>query len=572
MDLPRPPLSRPRSAARLPAVAAAMIAMLGAGGEAAAPIVDRPMGQALGLGMPPSTPHAVTCPAGETVFGIDVSKWQGEIDWAAVADSGVRYAFIRASHGTGIIDEWFDVNWQQARAHGVLRGVYQYFEPAQDPIAQADLMLDMMGELQPGDLPPVIDVESNTDSTPPQTAAAVQAWVDHVEAATGVQPIIYTGRYFWQDHVASDAFVDYPLWIAHYTDGCPNIPDPWTTWAFHQYSSTGSVPGIAGNVDTNDFNGSYEDLLAMTVPHSEPAAAVDLVSCDRVTGWALDPGAPEAALAVLVSYAGPSIEVAADRPHATACDDAGGCDHGFAAPVPFSRHDGRDHAVAIEVVDRETTVAGAPATLHCALPDLAAVRVRPLDDAAAIAWGVDPSWHVLDLDALGEPGPDREDVAFPDQPLLVQAEGDDAVWLVDRGVRRAMDATVAAAWGLSLGEAMSWPPASVAEIPVGTPLPASLQVIASGGRRFVLDTADDVAGDDDGPGDDGPDDGPGDDGADDHGGADDGGGADAPAPGFDRGEDGTGCRVAAPDGRAWAWLLLLGLRRLRRRSAARPRA
>ncbi|MBX7083843.1 MAG: hypothetical protein K1X88_31830, partial [Nannocystaceae bacterium] len=215
---------------------------------------------------------ATTCADGETLPGIDVSKWQAAIDWGAVAGDGIVYAIIRATHGTGIIDEYFDANWAQARDNGIYAGVYQYFEPDQDPVAQAQLMLDMMGPLGPTDLPPVIDVESDAGLPPAEIASAVGQWIDTVEAQTGIKPIIYTGRYFWQDYVQSPAFADYPLWIAHYTDGCPNIPDQWSDWYFHQYTSSGAVAGIGGDVDRNDFNG---DLAALSALFAAPAECGD---------------------------------------------------------------------------------------------------------------------------------------------------------------------------------------------------------------------------------------------------------------------------------------------------------
>jgi MYXO-CTERM domain-containing protein len=218
--------------------------------------------------------HAETCPAGATLPGIDVSKWQGDIDWHAVKADGIVYGIMRASHGINTIDEWFDSNWAESHEAGVYAGVYQYFEPGQDPIVQADILLEMMGPLGPEDLPPVIDVESHGDLPPAEVAAAVGEWIAHVEAATGTKPIIYTGRYFWQDYVQSPAFADYPLWIAHYTDGCPNIPSPWTDWAFHQYTDSGSVAGVDGGVDRNDFNG---DLAQLSTFFAAPAECGDAV-------------------------------------------------------------------------------------------------------------------------------------------------------------------------------------------------------------------------------------------------------------------------------------------------------
>jgi len=213
----------------------------------------------------PLDPSAATCADGTTTFGIDVSKWQADIDWADVKADGVKYAFIRVSHGVNTIDAFFDDNWEGAGAQGILRGAYQFFEPGQNAMTQADILLDRMGPLQPGDLPPVIDVESHGNLPAAEVAAAVKTWVDHVEAELGVKPIVYTGRYFWQDYVKSPAFADYPLWIAHYTSGCPNLPLQWADWTFHQYSDKGSVDGVDGPCDVNKFNGDVNALLDFAV-------------------------------------------------------------------------------------------------------------------------------------------------------------------------------------------------------------------------------------------------------------------------------------------------------------------
>ena len=209
--------------------------------------------------------ETVVCGDGPTVKGIDVSYYQGTIDWTRVAADGVKYAFIRASDGLNTPDSKFDTNWSQAKARGVLRGAYQFFRPAQDPIAQADLMLSRIGTLAPDDLPPVIDVEADGGLAPAVVAERVKQWIDRVEAATGRKPIIYTGYYFWRDEVGSPAFAaGYPLWHAQYTSAaCPNIPEPWTDWAFWQFTAMGSVDGITGDVDVNRFNGTEAQLLEL---------------------------------------------------------------------------------------------------------------------------------------------------------------------------------------------------------------------------------------------------------------------------------------------------------------------
>jgi GH25 family lysozyme M1 (1,4-beta-N-acetylmuramidase) len=207
------------------------------------------------------SPRAVVCPDGDTLPGIDISKWQADVDWNAVANDGIVFAFVRVSDGLNTPDNYFDQNWAEARAAGIYTGVYQFFRPAQDPIAQADLLLDRMGPLGPDDLPPVIDVEDTGGLSGAQITDAIHTWVDRVEGQLGVQPIIYTGRYFWEDNVGSSDFSGYPLWIAHYTQGCPNIPAQWSDWVFHQYTDSGSVAGVSGNCDRNTFNGDLATLL-----------------------------------------------------------------------------------------------------------------------------------------------------------------------------------------------------------------------------------------------------------------------------------------------------------------------
>lgn len=203
----------------------------------------------------------VVCADDQTVDGIDVSYYQGNIDWNQVKNSGVEFAFIRVSDGLSFVDPKFEQNWIGAKEAGVIRGVYQFFRPARDPIAQAELLLEKMGELEDGDLPPVIDVEAVDGQTPTQIATGVRLWIETIEAATGRKPIIYSGKYFWNDHVKTTEFSDYPFWIAQYGPTCPDLPVAWNEWLFFQTSSSGIIPGIVGDVDTNLFNGSLEELL-----------------------------------------------------------------------------------------------------------------------------------------------------------------------------------------------------------------------------------------------------------------------------------------------------------------------
>ncbi|MCA9692061.1 MAG: hypothetical protein KC636_20835, partial [Myxococcales bacterium] len=257
-------------------IAAASVAALTSGVARAdlLSLQDRPHGNVMGDGLRLTDgldgPVAVeSCADGEVLLGIDVSYYQGSIDWNAVAADGVKFAWVRVSHSTAFFDPQFDANLAGARAAGIHTGVYQYFEPTEDPIAQADLLLEHMGPLVPGDLPPMIDVESVDKVPPGPYADAIRAWLDHVEAATGVKGFIYTGYYYWNDNVGTDEFVDHPLWIANYNPGCPLIPDYWGKWTIHQYCACESIAGIAGDVDGDHFNGDLAALEQFTVDGGE---------------------------------------------------------------------------------------------------------------------------------------------------------------------------------------------------------------------------------------------------------------------------------------------------------------
>ena len=221
--------------------------------------------------------HADTvCGTGPTVTGIDVSYYQGDIDWSAVAGDGVEFAFVRVSDGTTFPDPNFAGYWSGSRAAGIVHGAYQFFRPAEDPIAQADLLLSTMGAMQPDDLPPVIDVEVNGGLSSDDVAAAVRQWVDHVQAAIGRAPIVYTGKYFWDDSVDATDLGTLPLWHAQYTDAsCPDISSTWSNWAFWQYTSTGTIDGISGDgtVDVDVWNGDRAALDAFLGGSNAPACA-----------------------------------------------------------------------------------------------------------------------------------------------------------------------------------------------------------------------------------------------------------------------------------------------------------
>jgi len=188
--------------------------------------------------------------------GIDVSHHQGRIDWAAVGQSGVSFAFIKATEGLTFTDPMFATNWHAAKQAGITRGAYHFFRPQFDPTQQAQHLLSVLGR-DPGELPPVLDVEVLDHTTPQELISQSQLCMQALTSELNGLPILYTGTSFWRDTLKdSPAFSAHPLWIAHYTSALsPMVPTAWSTWTFWQHSQAGQVPGIRGQVDLNRCNG-----------------------------------------------------------------------------------------------------------------------------------------------------------------------------------------------------------------------------------------------------------------------------------------------------------------------------
>lgn len=202
--------------------------------------------------------------------GIDVSEWRGNVDWQTVQQAGIAFAFARATYGATLVDPQFNANWQGIRAAGLVRGTYHFFVTADDPTKQATLFLKTVGSLDDTDLPPVLDVELES-GTGSNLISGVQTWLGLVEQGFGRQPMIYTGPSFWNEYMTG-GFGSYPLWISEYEVSAPTQVNGWDNWTFWQYSSTGTVAGISGNIDLDYFNGSSDDLKSfITSPASAKA-------------------------------------------------------------------------------------------------------------------------------------------------------------------------------------------------------------------------------------------------------------------------------------------------------------
>ncbi|CAD5917834.1 hypothetical protein PCC9214_00460 [Planktothrix tepida] len=187
-----------------------------------------------------------------SIRGIDVSDYQPNVDWQAVARSGIAFAIIKSTEGETFVCDVFKRYWEQSKANGLIRGAYHFFKPDIDPIKQAYHFLKIV-KLQDGDLPPVLDIETMGGLEAKALCDRLAQWIDVMEKETGFRPIIYTYPGFWQK-LNTTRFSDYPLWIAHYTTAeQPMIPGGWKSWVFWQFTDQGQIEGISGGVDVNLF-------------------------------------------------------------------------------------------------------------------------------------------------------------------------------------------------------------------------------------------------------------------------------------------------------------------------------
>ena len=249
---------------------------------------------------------AHTAQAQTELPGIDVSNWQHQIDWFAVAGTGNAFVFAKATEGTGFTDVTFPLNRTGATGVGMRFGAYHLARPAgssdsaavANAIAQADYFLSVAEPL-PHELLPVLDLENTGGLKVVRLSLWMQTWLDYVFARTGVKPMVYVSPNFWKTNVGDSpvaAVSGYRLWIAHWTKAAlPILPGAsWggLGWSFWQWSNCQKVAGITGCVDGDRFNES--SFTSVTVP-TYPAGAPTRIDAPSIVGGP-QAGKPLAAL------------------------------------------------------------------------------------------------------------------------------------------------------------------------------------------------------------------------------------------------------------------------------------
>lgn len=212
-------------------------------------------------------------------LGPDVASHQGAVDWGAVRGAGCLYGFTKLTGGAWYVNSTGPANWSGMQAAQMLRGGYHFcFEtsgqplPGPGPEAEAQWFLDHLLPLGSarGDMV-VCDIEQGAGPL----GHWLLRWLQHVEAAVGYPPLVYTGAWFADPHGFADVpeLARYPLWLADYSAATMPPPcAPWDRVSFWQYTDRASVPGIVGPVDGNRFNGSADQLWAYGKPGLLPPA------------------------------------------------------------------------------------------------------------------------------------------------------------------------------------------------------------------------------------------------------------------------------------------------------------
>lgn len=207
------------------------------------------------------------------VHGVDVSHYQGTIDWETLSRQNLDFAVIKATEGSTHIDDRFVENWQAAEQTHLYLGAYHFFSFDSEGDKQANSFIETVGNLD-GKLAPVVDVEyyGNKRSNPPERAEVVQnlrALLDTLEQHYQTKPIIYTTFTVYNDYIRDD-FEDYPLWVRSVY--CPPAFLFGNRWSFWQYMDTAMLDGYTGDqkyIDMNVFRGTMEELEELVIQAAE---------------------------------------------------------------------------------------------------------------------------------------------------------------------------------------------------------------------------------------------------------------------------------------------------------------
>jgi lysozyme len=191
--------------------------------------------------------------------GIDVSEWQGNIDFGEVARAGIEVVYIRASEGRGYVDPYFRENYEKAKANGLRTGFYHFLTATNVAEAkeEAEFFVSNIKGLEP-DCRLAMDFEVFDGLSVSAINEISRAFLETVEKLSGKECVIYSDAYNARTVFSKELAEDYPIWVADYFVEEPESNDKWKFWVGFQYSDRGIINGIDGNVDRDYFtNGVF---------------------------------------------------------------------------------------------------------------------------------------------------------------------------------------------------------------------------------------------------------------------------------------------------------------------------
>ncbi|MCY7295014.1 glycoside hydrolase family 25 protein [Alteromonas sp. a30] len=180
------------------------------------------------------------------LHGIDVSHFQGEIDFLEVEKSGVHFVYLKATEGTRFVDPTYMKHIEAIKQTQLQHGAYHFFQPSLDAKQQAEFFVKTIKQ-QSHLLPPMLDVEVSQGMSSDAIKAGVKVWLDYVQAELKCRPILYSYGDFWRDNLGTE-FTQYKFWLAEYSKTLKK-PDSLSNVNLWQYSDKGRIPGIEGKVD-----------------------------------------------------------------------------------------------------------------------------------------------------------------------------------------------------------------------------------------------------------------------------------------------------------------------------------
>ena len=215
-------------------------------------------------------------PVGAFAYGIDISHYQTDIQWdslmvmtdrsgrttrsktIALDIKPVSFVFIKASEGVHMKDKDFEEYWECARKSGIRRGAYHFFRSSKDPVLQAENFMDIVGNLEENDLPPVLDIETvHRGCTKEELNRRALIFIKKIEENYGRKPIIYSSASFIGSYLSREITENYPIWVAHYGTDEPRCEN-WHIW---QCSDRAVIYGISGHTDINICRQDTLDML-----------------------------------------------------------------------------------------------------------------------------------------------------------------------------------------------------------------------------------------------------------------------------------------------------------------------